>query len=130
LCSPPVAVTKTPIQEWGWSYLVRQKALKRPISPHLSVYKPMLTWMVSGAHRVGGMAMGKLGCVQHSANVVACGGVIVVSTLMVAPFDFTDCVVRVKSWELPRVLIGAFKFIVALPIVFHTLNGIRFLVRV
>ena len=55
---------------------------------------------------------------------------VVVSTLMVTSFDFTDCVVRVKSWELPRVLIGAFKFIVALPIVFHALNGIRFLVNV
>ncbi|KAK6035492.1 hypothetical protein COOONC_27003, partial [Cooperia oncophora] len=35
---------KTPIQEWGWAYLQRQKALGRPIAPHLTVYKPQLTW--------------------------------------------------------------------------------------
>ncbi|KIH52947.1 succinate dehydrogenase cytochrome b subunit [Ancylostoma duodenale] len=54
---------KTPIQEWGWAYLQRQKALGRPISPHLTVYQPQLTWM----------------------------------------------------------------FVIAFPIIFHTLNGIRFI---
>uniref|UniRef100_A0A183EVD6 Succinate dehydrogenase cytochrome b560 subunit, mitochondrial n=1 Tax=Gongylonema pulchrum TaxID=637853 RepID=A0A183EVD6_9BILA len=48
---------KTPIQDWGWEYLMRQRAMMRPISPHLKVYKPMLTWMVSGFHRMTGCAM-------------------------------------------------------------------------
>ncbi|VDP21890.1 unnamed protein product, partial [Onchocerca flexuosa] len=55
--SVPKQSVKTPIQEWGWDYLLRQRALKRPISPHLSVYKPQLTWMVSGFHRMTGCAM-------------------------------------------------------------------------
>lgn len=32
-------------------------AAKRPLSPHLSVYKPMLTMMMSIAHRVTGVAL-------------------------------------------------------------------------
>lgn len=55
--SVPQQSTKTPIQEWGWDYLLRQRALKRPISPHLTVYKPQVTWMVSGFHRMTGCAM-------------------------------------------------------------------------
>ena len=37
---------KTPIQQIGWEYLMKQKSLGRPISPHLTIYKPQLTWMV------------------------------------------------------------------------------------
>ena len=37
---------KTPIQQFGWEYLMKQKSLGRPISPHLTIYKPQLTWMV------------------------------------------------------------------------------------
>jgi succinate dehydrogenase (ubiquinone) cytochrome b560 subunit len=48
---------KTPIQEWGWQYLVRQEASGRPLSPHLGIYKPQLTWVVSGAHRILGCIM-------------------------------------------------------------------------
>ena len=44
-----------------------------------------------------------------------------------APFDFTDCVRYVKSWDLPRPIIGLFKFIICYPIVFHSLNGVRFI---
>lgn len=32
-------------------------AAKRPLSPHLSVYKPMLTMMMSIAHRITGAAL-------------------------------------------------------------------------
>lgn len=55
--SVPQQSAKTPIQEWGWEYLLRQRALKRPISPHLAVYKPQVPWMVSGFHRITGCVM-------------------------------------------------------------------------
>ncbi len=32
-------------------------AEKRPLSPHLSIYKPMLTYLMSGAHRITGVAL-------------------------------------------------------------------------
>ena len=31
--------------------------VQRPISPHLSIYKPMLTMMMSIVHRITGMAL-------------------------------------------------------------------------
>ncbi|MGH1351666.1 MAG: succinate dehydrogenase, cytochrome b556 subunit [Methyloligellaceae bacterium] len=33
------------------------KAAKRPLSPHLQIYKPMLTMMMSIAHRITGVAL-------------------------------------------------------------------------
>jgi len=48
---------KTPVQNFGWQYLQRQQALGRPLSPHLNIYKPQLTWLISGGHRIAGCVM-------------------------------------------------------------------------
>uniref|UniRef100_A0A914EAQ0 Succinate dehydrogenase cytochrome b560 subunit, mitochondrial n=1 Tax=Acrobeloides nanus TaxID=290746 RepID=A0A914EAQ0_9BILA len=105
---------KTPIQEWGWKYLVRQEASGRPLSPHLSIYKPQITWFVSGAHRITGCVM---------AGVLLFGGI----GFAALPIDFTTFIDAIQSLGLPRFVLGTFKLIIAYPIVFHTLNGIRFI---
>lgn len=46
------------MQEYGYAYLKQQKKLQRPISPHLTIYQPQLTWLLSGAHRFAGCLMG------------------------------------------------------------------------
>jgi len=113
-CAPLASAAKTPVQEWGWEYLQRQKQLKRPIAPHLSVYKPQLTWMVSGLHRISGTVMG--------------GAVVVAAvTLMVAPFDFISVVEFIRGLGLPGPVTFAIRYIIAWPIIFHALNGARFL---
>jgi hypothetical protein len=38
-------------------YLRAQRKL-RPTSPHLSIYQPQLTWYMSSAHRITGVALG------------------------------------------------------------------------
>lgn len=48
---------QTPVQKFGFEYLKRQQSLHRPLSPHLTIYKPQLTWMLSGAHRISGCVM-------------------------------------------------------------------------
>jgi succinate dehydrogenase (ubiquinone) cytochrome b560 subunit len=48
---------ETPIQKFGFEYLKKQTSSHRPLSPHLTIYKPQLTWMLSGAHRVSGCLM-------------------------------------------------------------------------
>ncbi|PAV86777.1 hypothetical protein WR25_05428 [Diploscapter pachys] len=105
---------KTPIQQIGWEYLMKQKSLGRPISPHLNIYKPQLTWMMSGFHRISGCVM---------AGTLLVGGL----GFAFLPFDFTTFIEFVHSLNLPCVITATFKFIIAFPIVFHTLNGIRFI---
>ncbi|KAK0415274.1 hypothetical protein QR680_011862 [Steinernema hermaphroditum] len=108
------ADAKTPIQKLGWEYLMRQKALNRPISPHLQIYQPQLTWYLSGLHRISGCVM---------AGTLLIGGL----GFAALPVDFTTFIEYIRSWNIPSVITGAFQFIVAFPIVFHTLNGVRFL---
>ncbi|KAL1235914.1 Succinate dehydrogenase cytochrome b560 subunit [Trichinella spiralis] len=105
---------KTPIQSWGWDWLNHQKNLKRPLSPHLTVYKPMLTWMVSGLHRISGVVMGT------TVALFSIG-------LMAAPFDFTTLIEYIRNLHLPVVFVYAVKYAIAWPLTFHTLNGVRFL---
>lgn len=47
---------------------------------------------------------------------------------MALPLDFPAFIDFVRHLGLPSVVLSAFKFIIAFPIVFHSLNGIRFLV--
>ncbi|CAJ0962717.1 unnamed protein product, partial [Mesorhabditis belari] len=103
---------KTPIQQWGWEYLLRQRALKRPLSPNLGIYKIQLTMGMSGMHRV-------TGCVMAGAMLFGSVG------FAVAPFNFTQFIDYIRGWNLPAFVTGTFKWIIAFPIVYHSLNGIR-----
>jgi len=105
---------KTAVQKWGWQYLLRQQKLKRPISPHLTVYKPQLTWMLSGLHRILGTAM--------------VGAIAVLSIgLMVAPFDFPQLIEWIRQLGLHPAIVYAVKWMIAWPLTFHAINGVRFL---
>uniref|UniRef100_A0A5S6QWJ7 Uncharacterized protein n=1 Tax=Trichuris muris TaxID=70415 RepID=A0A5S6QWJ7_TRIMR len=112
--APLSSDVKTPIQAWGWDYLQKQKELHRPIAPHLTVYKPMLTWMLSGLHRITGVAMGT------TIAIFSVG-------LMAVPFDFTAVVSFIRDLQLPALLVYAVKYAIAWPLTYHTLNGVRFL---
>ncbi|PIC42501.1 hypothetical protein B9Z55_009558 [Caenorhabditis nigoni] len=109
-----ISEAKTPIQKFGWEYLVKQRGMKRPIAPHLTIYQPQLTWMLSGFHRISGCVM---------AGTLLVGGL----GFAVLPLDFTTFVEYIRGWNLPCAVTAVFKYIIAFPIIFHTLNGIRFL---
>jgi len=111
---PLASDVKTPIQKWGWEYLQRQKSLGRPLSPHLTVYQPQLTWMVSGLHRISGTVMG----VAASLFIIG---------LTAMPFDFPQLIEWIRQLGLPVFLTAAVKWCIAWPITFHTINGVRFL---
>jgi succinate dehydrogenase (ubiquinone) cytochrome b560 subunit len=40
------------------SELLRQQRKVRPVSPHLTIYQPQITWYLSGLHRITGAAVG------------------------------------------------------------------------
>ncbi|KAE9554310.1 hypothetical protein FO519_002481 [Halicephalobus sp. NKZ332] len=101
---------KTPIQKVGWEYLVKQEASGRPLSPHLSIYKPQLTWMLSGFHRITGCVM---------AGTLLVGGV----GFWILPLDFTTFIEFLRNLNLPCTITGIFKFIIAFPIGFDLAKG-------
>ena len=91
----------------------RSKFLGRPISPHLTIYAPQITWLVSIGHRAtgAGLALG-----------MYAGAVSIGLGLSTTP----DLVSFIQS--LPFGLFFIAKTLGASSFMFHSLNGIRHLV--
>ena len=84
----------------------------RPISPHLQVYKPQLTSVLSILHRITGVAL-------------AVGTILLVYWLIAAasgPEAFAGAEALIGSW-LGRILLFGWTF----ALYFHLTNGIRHL---
>ncbi|KAI0648652.1 succinate dehydrogenase cytochrome b560 subunit [Trametes meyenii] len=94
--------------------ILNQQRLRRPSSPHFTIYQPQLTWIGSIANRVTGAGL----------SVLLYGYAL---AYLVAPttFDSTHVIELVGS--LPEAVKYAGKFILAAPFAYHSLNGLRHL---
>ena len=94
------------------NFWAKNKALGRPFSPHLTIYKGGLPMNLSLIHRVSGTAMGVvwvfLGC-----SAVAFSG------------QYKDIVDWVKQLDLGSPIVSACKWVLAFPLVYHSINGVR-----
>ncbi|ODV77285.1 cytochrome b560 subunit of succinate dehydrogenase [Suhomyces tanzawaensis NRRL Y-17324] len=97
--------------------LVAQRK-NRPLSPDLTIYKPQLTWVLSGLHRVTGVAMAggfyALTCGYAASSIFGLG---LDSAALVSAFT-----------ALPLGVQFLAKAVMSYPFVFHSFNGIRHLV--
>ncbi|KAF9571279.1 cytochrome b subunit of succinate dehydrogenase, Sdh3p [Mortierella alpina] len=89
----------------------------RPLSPHLTIYQPQLTWYMSMFHRATGGAV----AVGFYAGAIAYA----VGPMFGLGFDAAS-VTSVIATVPTAAKIGA-KFIVAYPFTYHSFNGIRHL---
>lgn len=106
-----VSQVKPPTAE---SYEEKNFRLKRPLSPHLLIYKPQLTSMLSITHRMTGLAL--------ATYAVAFAAV------SVCPQDVPAMVQSIQAWHIPTAVIFSTKLILSYPVAFHFCNGIRHLV--
>ncbi|XP_045209951.1 succinate dehydrogenase cytochrome b560 subunit, mitochondrial-like [Mercenaria mercenaria] len=97
-------------------FWAKNRKLKRPLSPHLRIYKPELPMMTSLAHRVTGIAMA-LTVSGASCFLFLASGV----------GDFTYWLSLVQSLELGPAIIIGMKYLLAFPVCYHYINGIRHL---
>lgn len=100
------------------SILAKQR-LNRPVSPHLTIYQPQITWIVSIATRITGVALS--------------GGLYLYATAYLLSPGVTGWNVGSESLvnafgSLSPVSQFALKFAVALPFSFHSFNGVRHLI--
>nr|ACO14651.1 Succinate dehydrogenase cytochrome b560 subunit, mitochondrial precursor [Caligus clemensi] len=93
------------------SFWDKNKRLNRPMSPHLTIYKPQLTSMLSISHRISGM---------YLTAILYSGGFLP----FVLPNNFPTFI---QSIEIAPLLVTAGKFAIAFPFAFHTYNGLRHL---
>ncbi|GFS15361.1 succinate dehydrogenase cytochrome b560 subunit, mitochondrial [Elysia marginata] len=91
------------------SCILKQTSMLVPRRPHLAM-------MTSLTHRVTGVAM----------QVAITGASII---LLCLPGDFRQNLEYVRQLSLGPAVIVAFKYVLAFPVVYHFLNGIRHLVN-
>ncbi|OCH89610.1 SDHC, cytochrome b subunit of succinate dehydrogenase [Obba rivulosa] len=94
--------------------ILNSQRLKRPSSPHFTIYQPQLTWIASIANRVTGVGLSVLLYGYALAYLVAPG-----------TFDSAHVIEFVAG--LPDAVKYAGKTILAAPFAFHSWNGLRHL---
>lgn len=96
---------------------IHEKAVKlrRPQSPHLTIYAPQLTSMMSITHRLTGAAL--------STYAIAFS----VAALALDPGTIPQFIEKLADADIMEPLLIAGKTIIAFPMVYHFLNGIRHL---
>lgn len=96
---------------------ISKEKQERPMSPHLTIYQPQLTWLMSIGHRVTGTGI---------AGVVYGFGM-TSSLTSSSQYELTNKICEmIGMMPLWMVLMG--KFVLAVPFMYHLLNGIRHLI--
>jgi succinate dehydrogenase (ubiquinone) cytochrome b560 subunit len=97
--------------------LVKQRR-NRPVSPHLSIYRPQVTWILSITNRLTGLVL--------SGGFYLFGAAYLVAPYLGWGLSVGALESTVAAW--PAALVLSAKALIAWPFTFHALNGVRHLV--
>lgn len=92
----------------------RNARLQRPLSPHLTIYAPQLTSLLSLTHRTSGIIL------SAYASALGIGA-------LVLPNDISHYITMIEGLNLSPALLYLGKLAIAAPFVYHFANGIRHL---
>ncbi|KAI9807185.1 MAG: hypothetical protein M1825_005903 [Sarcosagium campestre] len=98
--------------------LLAKQRLNRPVSPHLSIYQPQITWYLSILNRITGATLSGGAYVFFAAYLAA--------PLLGWHLESASLAAAVAAW--PLAIKAGVKLAIALPFTFHSWNGIRHLV--
>ncbi|XP_037945452.1 succinate dehydrogenase cytochrome b560 subunit-like [Teleopsis dalmanni] len=96
------------------SYDEKNTRLGREMSPHLTIYKPQLTSMLSITHRGTGFALGIM------AWGLGLGA-------LISSHDACHYFTMMEGLHLSGFTLGTVKALIAFPFAYHTCNGVRHL---
>ncbi|KAJ5626693.1 hypothetical protein N7528_004120 [Penicillium herquei] len=97
--------------------ILAKQRLNRPVSPHLTIYKPQIGWIGSSLHRISGVALSGTLYLWATAYLASPAlGWHLESASMVAAMG-----------ALPAAVQVFLKTTLALPFTYHAMNGIRHL---
>jgi succinate dehydrogenase (ubiquinone) cytochrome b560 subunit len=98
----------------SYEILVTQRK-KRPSSPHLSIYKWQIPWILSISNRITGSVL--------SGGFYIFGSAYLVAPLFGWHLDSASLAAAFGAWPVAAKVLT--KFLVAVPFTFHSFNGIR-----
>ncbi|XP_020280436.1 succinate dehydrogenase cytochrome b560 subunit, mitochondrial-like [Pseudomyrmex gracilis] len=113
-CSPLGVAVSNPSREQQVceSHDEKNMRLKRPLSPHLSIYQVQLTTLLSVTHRATGIALASYSMFLGLGTLFIPGGI--------------PCFIEmVDNLCLPLPVLFVGKTLLALPLTYHTFNGLR-----
>ncbi|KAF1848024.1 mitochondrial succinate dehydrogenase cytochrome b560 subunit C [Cucurbitaria berberidis CBS 394.84] len=111
-----LAATEHVSQPHGTEILAKQR-LRRPVSPHLTIYRPQITWYASALNRVCGIML--------SGPLYLFGFAYLAAPTLGWHLETQSMIAAVAAW--PLVAKVALKAYFAFPFFFHCLNGFRHL---
>ncbi|KAF8767378.1 succinate dehydrogenase cytochrome b560 subunit, mitochondrial-like [Argiope bruennichi] len=109
-----VPVSTSAVRVSSETFFERNERLKRPLSPHLTIYKPQLTSILSVTHRATG--------------IVLSGGLYGFAIGMLAlPASFPYYFAYFQTLQIAAPVIFSLKFALAWNLFYHGANGVRHL---
>lgn len=99
----------------GEGFWKKNDRMKRPMSPHITIYSFPLPAIMSITNRVTGLAW---------SFVIAGAGI----GALMYPGDSAAFLAMVKALEIPMPVLATAKFMLLWPFMYHTVNGVRHLV--
>jgi len=111
------ATTTTISSNDAYSILTAQRR-NRPISPHLSIYKPQIPWILSALNRITGGLL--------SGGFYVFGAAYLVAPLIGWHLESAAMAAAFATWPIALQLLT--KMTLAMPFTYHCINGVRHLV--
>jgi succinate dehydrogenase (ubiquinone) cytochrome b560 subunit len=103
-------------QDQAAEILAKQR-VQRPVSPHLAIYKPQITWYGSALNRVTGITL--------SGSLYLFGIAYLIAPYTGWHMETASMVAAVAAW--PTAVKAGVKAFFAFPFFYHSLNGLRHL---
>lgn len=108
-----VDTSSTPAEQ-----ILAKQRLNRPVSPHLGIYQPQITWYLSILNRITGCAL--------SGGFYVYGALYAIAPALGWHLESSVLAAGFAAW--PLVLQLAAKFTIGWTFSFHTFNGLRHLI--
>ncbi|XP_037574102.1 succinate dehydrogenase cytochrome b560 subunit, mitochondrial [Dermacentor silvarum] len=113
-CLAPMSAMSPKQAEATEHFFKKNKSLERPLSPHLSIYAPQMSWVPSLIHRTTGIGM-----------TVCLYGMGVMP--FVCSHQFPHYVEALQAMHISPILTFPVKLGLAFALCYHTFNGMRHL---
>jgi len=111
-----LAATQSASQTQAAELLAKQR-VQRPVSPHLSIYQPQITWYASSLNRITGITL--------SGSLYIFGFAYLAAPTLGWHLETQSMVAAVAGWSAATKI--GLKAFFAFPFFFHALNGLRHL---
>ncbi|KAL8631866.1 hypothetical protein Q9189_002446 [Teloschistes chrysophthalmus] len=108
----------TTVPESASHKILTAQRLNRPVSPHLTIYQPQIPWILSALNRITG-------------SLLSGGFYLFGFAYLIAPYlglHLESSALAEAFGGMPGWARGGCKFLLAVPFVFHSVNGVRHLV--